>query len=489
MATGAVMELARGLSSVASASLIAAVWQGALLAGAAGLGLRLLPKTPAAARFAIWFAVFVTVAALPLVGVWARPAAVFGVGAGPHAAWITVSSRWSEAVLLVWLAMSLVRAVMLGVGAVRVRELWKRATPVEIAGVTTGVEDQAPSVRRKFQICISDEVDRPSVIGFFAPKILIPFWLVEKLTAEEMAQVVLHEAGHLRRADDWINLLQKIALVIFPLNPALAWVERRLCFERELACDERVLKATGAPKAYASCLTGLAEHRMTRRGMALVMGALGRESELGQRVRRILSRREQMRPMQARFVMVGAVVALVAGVAGLEQCPQLVGFSSGPGTPTKTAAIGGEESYRDVVYRPNTGARAIQTVLQQPMRNGAVHEGGKHVGSTPAVKHPKRDSQRQRSAEEVVTAGQWVVMTSWTEERAGDEARVVMTSIQAGPVASQMYRTAARMTRADGGEDEYGSRVRRVSAVQPQIRQISPYAAVPVSGGWLVIQL
>ncbi len=142
---------------------------------------------------------------------------------------------------------------------------------------------------RHAELCVSDEVDRPTVIGFFAPKILIPTWLVEKLTAEELEQIVLHEAGHLSRADDWMNLLQKIALVVFPLNPALAWVERRLCFERELACDERVLEATGAPKAYAACLASLAEHRLGRRGLALALGALGRESELGQRVRRILS--------------------------------------------------------------------------------------------------------------------------------------------------------------------------------------------------------
>ena len=118
---------------------------------------------------------------------------------------------------------------------------------------------------------MSDEVDRPTVIGFFSPKILIPGWLLEKLTAAELEQIVLHEAGHLGRADDWMNLLQKIALVIFPLNPALAWVERRLCFERELAVDERVLQAfagkPGAAKAYAECLTTLAEYRLGRRGL------------------------------------------------------------------------------------------------------------------------------------------------------------------------------------------------------------------------------
>ena len=99
---------------------------------------------------------------------------------------------------------------------------------------------------------------------------------------------MLHEVGHLRRADDWINLLQKLSLVIVPLNPVLMWIERRLCLERELACDDDVLRLTKAPKAYATCLTNLAEHRLGRRVAALSLGAWERQSELARRVHSIL---------------------------------------------------------------------------------------------------------------------------------------------------------------------------------------------------------
>jgi hypothetical protein len=203
------------------------------------------------------------------------------------------------------------------------------------------------------------------VIGFFAPKILIPGWLFEKLTAGELEQVMLHEAGHLGRADDWMNLLQKVALVVFPLNPVLAWVERLLCFERELAVDERVLRAfagrAGAAKAYASCLATLAEYRMGRRGTALAIGALGRESELGRRVGRILRRGELMRPVQARLVLGGAMLVLLGASAGLERCPQVIGFA--PSAGTTMAGLDAVQSgsmlprgyrYQAVVFHPKT---------------------------------------------------------------------------------------------------------------------------------------
>ena len=78
---------------------------------------------------------------------------------------------------------------------------------------------------------------------------------------------------HLRRRDDWINLVQKLGLVLFPLNPALLWIEQRLCKERELACDDHVIQSTRAPKSYASCLVHLAEQRILNSRASLALGA------------------------------------------------------------------------------------------------------------------------------------------------------------------------------------------------------------------------
>ena len=130
-------------------------------------------------------------------------------------------------------------------------------------------------------LCTSSEVERPSVFGFFRPRVLLPEALLERLTPSELRQVVMHEMEHLRRGDDWTNLLQKLALVVFPLNPAMLWVERRLCAERELACDDGVLRASAGRKAYAICLTRLAEYSMLRRSFSLVLGAWERAVGVG----------------------------------------------------------------------------------------------------------------------------------------------------------------------------------------------------------------
>jgi beta-lactamase regulating signal transducer with metallopeptidase domain len=486
------------ISQAAAGGLLTAVWQSALLAAAAGLGLRLVPKTPAAVRFAIWFAVFAVVAMLPVVALWPHSAGV--AQASGHDAWFMLDGRWSVAIAAVWLIATLLRAATLVVAGFRVHALWRRATPVEAFSSTHQGEalmDGAPGLiglnGRKAQVCVSDEVDRPSVIGFFSPKILIPRWLLERLTPAELEQIVLHEAGHLGRADDWLNLAQKIALVLFPLNPALVWVERRLCFERELACDERVLRATGAPKIYAACLTSLAEHRMGRPTMALSLGALGRESELGRRVGRILRFGEWMRPAQARAVMGFAMLGLLGGATELARCPQVVGFSPAHSGGSQVAAsvaparAANGLGYQTVVFRPDQARTTLRQVLD-------------YRDSTAMNEAPRMPVERKQSALHDVAAkderpvdsngvsnrdmntrvGQWLVLTSW---RGMDGTHMVLTTMSLPDVSE----TPARVLEGDAPSDATGEPDAGQAQSAPQ--QVRRYAAVPVRGGWLVIQL
>ena len=494
--------------------LMAAVWQGVLLAAAVWLVLRLLPRTPAAVRFAIWFAVFLVVTALPLVSLWSHAPGVTQVQS--RAAWLTLDPRWSLAIAAVWALASLVRAATLTLAGLRLRALWKRATPVEIPGAANSAIGS-----RRAQLCTSDEVDRPTVIGFFSPKILIPAWLLEKLTPSELEQIVLHESGHLGRADDWMNLLQKIALVIFPLNPALAWVERRLCFERELAVDERVLRSfagkAGAATAYAACLTTLAEHRLARRGFALALGVIGRESELGRRIGRILRRGDSMKPLHARLVLGGAMLGLAVGAVGLERCPQVVGFA--PTTTQKDASLarGAEQwlpahgvetatsqtpivrtkavqitiSTNEIRQTPNASHETFlvardPSVPQAPQRNESPSEPKQHDRTTSnpvrMVQTMERDSSRRgpsRSISDVTPSRpadgltQWVVVTSWQGQ---DGSRMVLTTARSLP------KEISDAPPATGDAPE-------LEQHQQRPEQFHPYAAVPVQGGWLVFQL
>jgi hypothetical protein len=298
------------------------------------------------------------------------------------------------------------------------------------------------------------------VIGFFSPRILIPEEIFARLTTAEFGQIVLHEVGHLRRADDWINLLQKLSLVVFPLNPVLMWIERRLCLERELACDDDVLRLTKAPKAYATCLTNLAEHRLGRRVAALSLGAWEKRSELARRVHSILRGEQVISRTQARVVMGMLVLGLLGGSAELARCPQFVSFS-GTALPVAEVAKGlpvtaGHQaaSYRvsvNATATSNLPSAAHETLLKASMpadrvvRPGQTMSKHRRTVSAPVL---MRSSQSRAHAPRTRQTERWIVLTSW-----------------------------------DGME-----RQRMVFAVTERVISTS-YAAVPTAGGWLVIQL
>ena len=271
-------------SAAAVSSLVGAVWQGAVLAIFVSLCIKCFPRLSAASRSVVWLNVFLVLVLLHIVPYFGGQK---GVGHSAHSSPILLRSGFAVAIAAAWVALSLFRSMQLIVSAYRLQQLVRRAIPL-VPQEPLRASLNGENGSRGAQLCTSMEVERPSVIGFVRPRILLPPALFERLSAIELQQVVLHEMEHLRRGDDWSNLLQKIGLALFPLNPVLYWTEGRLCAERELACDDRVLQSSCTRKAYAMCLTRLAEDSVLRRKLTLALGAWERRSELVSRVQRLL---------------------------------------------------------------------------------------------------------------------------------------------------------------------------------------------------------
>jgi bla regulator protein blaR1 len=459
LSTGVVMAAAfQGFAHWAAVAAVDGLWQGAVVALGLAVCLRLTPRVSASHRFAAWAAGFGVAAGLPalpwltrLLGERLLPGVTDGAAAGLAAstargahAWLQFQfdARWSLAIGGLWLAISAYRAAGLAQHTVRLRRLWKLARPVE---------DELPSPAayanlRGMKVCTTNELDRPSVIGFFAPRILIPEWLLERLTPEELKQVILHESEHLRRWDDWTNLAQKVCLMLFPLNPALAWMERRLAKEREMACDEGVVRVTGAPRAYAACLASLAERGLENRlvrAEALSLGAFERRPELVHRVHSILFGGKMLSPVAGRALVGLMGCGLVLGSVELARCPQMVAFVPEHPAPAMTAAMAGMAEQPEqpralradyAVARPDEGYRAINAEAMMPAaqaaavpkrtmgtrdtrretrRTGQAEPLGalKSVAKTPAVTR----ASLVKAAVSPATAQpqEWLVVTTW----------------------------------------------------------------------------
>jgi len=183
------------------------------------------------------------------------------------------------------------------------------------------------SKSRPATLCVSDQVSVPTVIGFMNPAVVIPRWLLQELSPSELQQILLHELAHLQRWDDWTNLAQKILKALLFFHPAAWWIEKQLSLEREMACDDAVVAETANPRAYAECLTHLAEKSFVRRSLALAQAALGRIRQTSLRVAQILNADRPSTPTHSWK----PAVLLVSGFAiacatGITRAPRLVGF-------------------------------------------------------------------------------------------------------------------------------------------------------------------
>jgi hypothetical protein len=305
-------------------------------------------------------------------------------------------------------------------------------------------------------LCTSEQVDRPSVVGFFRPRILLPPDLLTTLSHPELEQIVLHEMEHVRRGDHWTNLLQQVSLILLPWNPAVLWLNRRLCFERELACDDGVLRATKARKTYAACLVRLAEDSMLRRKISLALGFLGafgsraRESELVTRVRRILSVAEPGRG--PRFLR-AATAAMLAGAVAfsilLARSPRLVDFANSPVT------VAAASSLKTLAPETQPPAPALPVNLTA----GAKFTLAKAVVS---------DAQGARPTVKPASLHKHATVRHRTLRAAQSEPPIEVREVQVWRESVRVQRPVVTLTSADS-------------------QQL--YAAVPWRGGWLLFQL
>lgn len=511
-------------AKAAGTTLITSIWESAVIVCALEISTRVMPRISAAQRFSVWALGFALAAALPLLplmhfgaGAAAGISAESRAAAGSGGALLQLDARWGMAIAALWLAAAVIRGADLLMHSVRLRRLWKAARPVDASERLASLLQDLRGGR--VAICTTEMLDRPSVIGFWWPRILIPTWLITKLTPGELEQIVLHEAEHLRRRDDWTNLAQKLAVVIFPLNPALAWMEHRLCREREMACDEGVVRITNAPRAYAACLTSLAERGLERRAEVLSLGAWHKRSELVHRVHGILLRRQRL-SRAAAVTLLGVVgCALAGGSVEMARCPQLVAFVSAQKQLAMTPER--QQQLSELLARENTEAKmslpagyhAVRARVVMPDRQAAIaklhakHQAGKTAAATSAnaERTAKADVLGDR-VNEGSAQQQWIVMAAWEQvQTVSRPSAATSGDAVADYVAGAQDQSTAKSSKINGqGTQKLSNQsssgytvtqlIVRFVPASPNSNPASPNSnsaqpATWVHDGWFVIQL
>jgi beta-lactamase regulating signal transducer with metallopeptidase domain len=350
-----------------------ALWQGAALIALAALALRAGLRRSATTACVVWSVAFGVIALLPLIDLalahpWvaaepsarAEPSGRIAVPAATRAApalqlvdvsnaaarvaeppaapahgptlpqrvrdialalggAATVFARaWGIVVLGAWAVVAGALVLRLARGYAAIARMKREATPLDDPAVMARL--RAAGHRRRADVACSPKVGIPCAVGFRRPMILLPASLAASLDADDLARVILHESAHLQRYDDVTNALEQIVCALQFFQPALYVARRGIDFEREVACDDRVLEAAGEPLRYAECLARIVQRHVRGRQAVVVPGFVLRRAQVVARVRRIVdgSRGASPHLRVATCALAATLCAATLGLARLQ---------------------------------------------------------------------------------------------------------------------------------------------------------------------------
>jgi uncharacterized protein (TIGR03435 family) len=184
-----------------------------------------------------------------------------------------------------------------------------------------------PPIRRRTLLLLSDELSSPIAAGFRKPCVILPDSLPGQLRADELDHVLLHEAAHFVRYDDWTNLVARVLDAFLALHPVAWWVLRQIEREREIACDDWVVARTGAAHSYAESLTHIAELKLQATSPALATGILVPRSRLRARIEMLLRRGRSFSAVATRLPLAATAVTLAALAGAGTFLPHWIAFA------------------------------------------------------------------------------------------------------------------------------------------------------------------
>ncbi len=356
-------------------SLLHFVWQGAVLAALAAIGMRLLRHRSAEARYAFAIGSLICMLAAPIFTVtfYAQTGAIAQrlilalnlAMVGRSSAGSLQTSLWAERILLAWFVGVIAFATRLMVGWRLSWRLVKSAEEIVTPGVLKIFESVRLhlGLRGPIRLLSHARLDSPVVVGWFRPVVLLPISVISGFTGEQLSAILAHELAHIRRHDFVVNILQRCVESILFYHPAVWWLSKRIRAEREHCCDDVAIRLCGSRRIYAEALMEMERARQPRPIVAVAAA----DGAVLQRFRRVLGMKTSALDWQSA---VGTLVFLgVWIVVGMWQSSSTVQAAS--------ATV-----LKPVVAAPapiNSSVNAIAAILTaQP----ATSEPGAQAGNT-----------------------------------------------------------------------------------------------------------
>jgi D-alanyl-D-alanine endopeptidase (penicillin-binding protein 7) len=342
---------------VIATALLNSLWQGALIVAIAAIVNALVPAHHAASRYLVWLTALAALVVVPVSTAFAPqdaydavPAVLVTASAATSAVVTRAADSASSWLLLPWVLGVLFFVSRLSVSGIRINAMLRASRSASFFGT---------------DVRISDRMSVPIAAGLLRPVVVLPGGMVETLPVADLRSLIEHERAHIARGDVLTNFLQRLIEAALFFNPWVYLIGRELVKEREAACDDRAVLATGAAETYAASLAAVAIARRER-NLLLTPSALGSKRSLLARVARLLSEKETV--VKANYLPAAAcaiafaLLTLSLGSKGLAHSQNAA--SSLPANCYRSAMVivpATPDIPKDA-YRANVSAEALVTI-------------------------------------------------------------------------------------------------------------------------------
>ncbi len=272
-------------------------------------------------------------------------------------------------VTMVWLAGCVLMGLQLMRAAIVLRRrlsVCRRVTDEVILFALEAARRQL-GLNARVQLLVTPEPISPCIVGTLRPKIIVPESLITESSVVKLRHVLAHELAHIVRGDLWTNWLLLVAGTLHWFNPVAWWSIREMQAEREAACDDLALAATGETdrSAYASTIVDLAAS-LAPSGIAPAMiGLISSTRRLTKRIKRLV-RTSSVTSLRAPMA---AGIILAIGLAGLTDAMPAVMRAQAPAKRVRVPAKADQPEATTVTL----SGRCVDWVDKTPIAGATVH--------------------------------------------------------------------------------------------------------------------
>jgi TonB family protein len=218
----------------------------------------------------------------------------------------------------VWVAGVLLSLATLAIGLVRLRHLHNTAAAV-CDGVWVEALGRFPLSNRRRIPAQVRATERPGLLivwGWQQPTIIVSTQALS-WSRERVDAALQHELAHVARHDWMFQIVAEIVRAVYWFNPMVWMACARLRTESEIACDDAVITGGMPGSMYAAHVVAVARALTARHW--LPAPAIGRASSLERRVRAMLDKTRNRRPLTGRSkaAALSLLVAVTIAVAAL----------------------------------------------------------------------------------------------------------------------------------------------------------------------------